>query len=160
SALNVAEQPGRDITETLIEALRPKGLLLMLDNCEHLLPACRGLAAALLSKCPQGRIFATSRDGLDVPGETLWTFPSLSVPEDFHHLPPPQELVLYDAVRLFVDPAVANAPGFAVTGENAVAVAQVCQRLDGIPLAIELAAARVKVIAVEQIAARLDDRFR
>ncbi len=160
SALKVPEQPGRDMTGTLVDALRPKTVLLVLDNCEHLLAACRDLAAALLRTCPQVRILATSREGLGVPGETLWRVPSLSLPDDSRHLPPPEELVLYDAVRLFVDRAVATAPGFAVTGENAPAVAEVCQRLDGIPLAIELAAARVKVLAVEQIAARLDDRFR
>ncbi len=160
SALNVAEQPGRDMTETLVDFLRPKALMLLLDNCEHLLPACGGLAAALLGKCPQVRILATSREGLGVPGEILWRVPSLSVPKDMRHLPPSEELVLYEAVRLFVDRAVAATPGFTVTNENAPAVAQVCQRLDGIPLAIELAAARVKVLAVEQIAARLGDRFR
>ena len=160
SALNVPEQPGRDMAETLVDALRPKALLLVLDNCEHLLAACRDLASSLLRECPQVRVLATSREGLGVPGETLWRVPSLSMPEDLRHLPPSEELVLYDAVRLFVDRAVATAPGFTVTSDNAPAVVQVCQRLDGIPLAIELAAARVKVLAVEQIAARLDDRFR
>jgi non-specific serine/threonine protein kinase len=160
SALTVPEQPGRDMTDTLVEALRPKSLLLMLDNCEHLLAACRDLAAALLRTCPHVHILGTSREGLGVPGETLWRVPSLSVPEDIRHLPRPEELLLYDAVRLFVDRAVTTTPGFTVTSENAPAVAQVCRRLDGIPLAIELAAARVKVLAVEQIASRLDDRFR
>jgi predicted ATPase len=160
SALSVPEQPGRDMIETLVGALRPKSLLLVLDNCEHLVAACADLVTALLRACPQMRILATSREGLGVPGETLWRVPSLSVPQDIHHLPRAQELVLYDAVRLFVDRAMATVPGFAVTSENARAVVQVCQRLDGIPLAIELAAARVKVLAVEQIAARLDDRFR
>jgi predicted ATPase/class 3 adenylate cyclase len=160
SALNVPEQPTRDMIETLVDALRPKALLLVLDNCEHLLAACGDLAVALLRNCPRVRILATSREGLGVPGESLWRVPSLSMPEDIRHLPPSEELVLYDAVRLFIDRAVAAAPGFIVTNENAPAVAQVCQRLDGIPLAIELAAARVKVLAVEQIAVRLDDRFR
>jgi predicted ATPase len=160
SALNVSEQPGRDMIATLGDALRAKALLLVLDNCEHLLAACADLAATLLRACPQIRILATSREALGVPGESLWRVPSLSLPEDIRHLPCAEDLVLYDAVRLFVDRAVATAPGFTVTGENAPTVAQVCQRLDGIPLAIELAAARVKVLAVEQIAARLDDRFR
>jgi non-specific serine/threonine protein kinase len=160
SALNVPEQPERELTETLVAALRPKALLLVLDNCEHLLAACRTLAAALLRTCPQVRILATSREGLGVPGEMLWRVPSLSVPEDIYHLTRPEELVLYDAVRLFADRAMTTTPGFTVTSGNAPAVAQVCRRLDGIPLAIELAAARVKVLAVEQIAARLDDRFR
>ena len=159
SALSVPEQPGRDMTETLVDVLRPKTVLLVLDNCEHLLTACRDLVVALLRKCPRVRILATSREGLGIPGETLWRVPSLSMP-DLRHLPPSEELVLYDAVRLFVDRAVAAAQGFTVTSENASAVAQVCQRLDGIPLAIELAAARVKVLAVEQIAVRLNDQFR
>lgn len=159
SALNVPEQPGRDMTETLVDAVRPKAMLLVLDNCEHLLVACRDLTVALRRTCPQVRILATSREGLGVPGETLWRVPSLSTPEDILHLPPVEELALYDAVRLFADRASSTAPGFAVTRQNAPAVVQVCQRLDGIPLAIELAAARVKVLAVEQIAARLDDRF-
>jgi predicted ATPase/class 3 adenylate cyclase len=160
STLNVSEQPGRDMTDTLVEALRPKSLLLMLDNCEHILAACRDLAAALLRTCPHVRILATSREGLGLPGEMVWRVPSLSVPEDIRHLPRPEELLLYDAVRLFVDRAVTTTPGFTVTSENAPAVAHVCRRLDGIPLAIELAAARVKVLAVEQIAVRLDNRFR
>ena len=160
STMNVPEQPGRDITDTLVDALRLKALLLILDNCEHLLAACRDLTATLLRTCPGVRILATSRESLSVPGETLWRVPSLSLPRDLRNLPSPGELILYDAVRLFADRAVATAPGFAVTSDNASAVVEVCQRLDGIPLAIELAAARVKVLAVEQIAARLDDRFR
>ncbi len=160
SALGVPEQPGRDMTETLIDALRPKSLMLVLDNCEHLVAASRALVAAVLRACPQARILATSREGLGVPGEVLWRVPSLSVPQDIRQLPAIKDLVLHDAVRLFVDRAVATTPGFAVTIQNAPAVAQVCQRLDGIPLAIELAAARIKVLAVEQIAARLNDRFR
>jgi predicted ATPase/class 3 adenylate cyclase/Tfp pilus assembly protein PilF len=159
SALSVPEQPGREVTETLVDVLRPRALLLVLDNCEHLLAACADLTAALLRACPQVHILATSREGLGVPGETLWRVPSLSLP-DVHRLPPSEDLVLYEAVRLFVDRAVATTPGFALTSENAAAVVQVCQRLDGIPLAIELAAARVKVLAVEQIGMRLDDRFR
>ena len=158
SALSVPEQPGREMTETLVDALRSKTLLLVLDNCEHLLAACADLAAAVLRACPQVRFLATSREGLGVPGETLWRVPSLSLP-DARRLPTPEDLVLYEAVRLFVDRATATAPEFEVTSENAPAVAQVCQRLDGIPLAIELAAARVKVLTVEQIATRLDDRF-
>ena len=125
-----------------------------------LIAACAELAAVLLRACPQVRILATSREGLGVPGETLWRVPSLSVPENIRHLPGHKELVRYDAVRLFVDRAVTTSPGFTLTRENAPVVVQVCQRLDGIPLAIELAAARVRVLAVEQIAARLDDRFR
>jgi non-specific serine/threonine protein kinase len=159
SALGVPEQPGRDMTETLVDSLRPKALLLVLDNCEHLLTACADLAIALLRVCPQVRILTTSREGLRIPGEILWRVPSLSLP-DIRHLPPSDDLMLYEAVRLFVDRAVTAAPGFTLTTENASAIAQICLRLDGIPLAIELAAARVKILSVHQIAERLDDRFR
>ena len=159
AAVGVPEQPGRDVTETLIDALQSKVLLLILDNCEHLVAACADLAATLLRACPQLRVLGTSREELGVPGETLWRVPSLSLP-DVRRLPAVEDLVLYDAVRLFIDRAAATTAGFTITNENAPAVAQVCQRLDGIPLAIELAAARMKVLAVEQIAGRLDDRFR
>jgi len=159
SPLSVPEQPGRDITETLVDALRSKALLVVLDKCEHVLRACRDRTAVLLRRCRQARMLATSREGLGVPGETLWRVPSLSLPEYVSHRPAAAELLLYDAVRLFVDRAVTATPGFTVTKENAPAVAQVCWRLDGIPLAIELAAARVKVLAVEQIATRPDNRF-
>ncbi len=159
SALDVPEQPGRGLTETLAHSLRGKSVLVILDNCEHLLAACAHLTDALLRACPNLRILATSREALGVTGETTWRVPSLSVP-DPQHLPPLDRFIQYEAVRLFTDRAVASAPQFAVTRSNAPAVAQVCHRLDGIPLALELAAARIKVLAVEQIAARLDDRFR
>jgi predicted ATPase/class 3 adenylate cyclase len=159
SALGVFEQPGRYLTETLADALRGKSVLVILDNCEHLVAACAHLANALLRACPHLRMLATSREALGVAGETTWRVPSLSVP-DPQRLPSMDRFRDYEAVRLFIDRAVASAPQFAVTSGNAPAVAQVCHQLDGIPLALELAAARVKVLAVEQIAARLDDRFR
>jgi non-specific serine/threonine protein kinase len=159
SALGVSEQPGRVLTETLADSLRGKSVLLILDNSEHLVAACAHLADALLRACPNLRILATSREALGVTGETMRRVPSLSLP-DPQRLPPLDQFKQYEAVRLFVDRASASAPQFAVTRSNAPAVAQVCHRLDGIPLAIELAAARVKVLAVEQIASRLDDRFR
>jgi predicted ATPase/class 3 adenylate cyclase len=159
SALGVPEQPGRVLIETLVGSLRGKSVLLILDNCEHLVAACAHLTTALLLACPNLRILATSREALGVTGETTWRVPSLSVP-DPQRLPPLDQFVQYEAVRLFIERAMANKPQFAVTSSNAPAVAQVCYRLDGIPLAIELAAARVKVLAVEQIAARLHDRFR
>ena len=159
SALAVSEQPGRALTDTLRDALRGKSMLVVLDNCEHLVTACARLADALLRTCPNLRILTTSREALGVTGETIWRVPSLSVP-DPQRLPPFDRFSDYEAVRLFIDRAVASAPQFGVTSGNAPAIAQVCHRLDGIPLAIELAAARVKVLAVEQIAARLDDRFR
>jgi len=159
SALGVPEQPGRVLTEALAHSLRGKSVLVILDNCEHLVAACAHLTDALLRACPNLRILATSREALGVTGETTWRVPSLSVP-DPERLPSLDRFQEYEAVRLFIDRAVASAPQFAVTNSNAPAVAQVCHRLDGIPLAIELAAARIKALAVEQIASRLDDRFR
>jgi len=159
SALDIPEQLGRPLIETLANALHPKSLLLLLDNCEHLLPACVHLADALLRACPRLRVLATSREPLGVPGETTWRVPSLSVP-DLQRLPPHRSLMQYEAIRLFVERAASHSPGFQVTEGNAREVAKVCCWLDGIPLAIELAAARAKALTVEQIAVRLDDRFR
>jgi predicted ATPase/class 3 adenylate cyclase/Tfp pilus assembly protein PilF len=164
SALGVREEPGRPLFTTLTDYLKSRSLLLVLDNCEHLATACAQTAAALLRACPNLRILASSRERLDVPGETLWRVPSLSLP-DPRRLPRQRgqlvaSLSRYEAVRLFVDRSTSILPSFAVTEQNALAVAQVCRRLDGIPLAIELAAARVKVLSVEQITARLDDRFK
>jgi predicted ATPase/class 3 adenylate cyclase len=159
AALGVREEPGRPLLGTLVDALRPRSLLLVLDNCEHLLPACAQLAEGLLRSCPNVRLLATSREGLGIAGEQSYRVPCLSVP-DPEQLPPLGALQQYEAVSLFADRAILSQPEFAVTAANAAAVAQVCQRLDGIPLALELAAARVKVLPVEKIAARLDDRFR
>lgn len=159
SAVNVREQPGRPILATLREYLQHRHALLVLDNCEHLLAACARLADTLLRACPNVKILATSREALGIGGETSWRVPPLSLP-DPRHLPSLDGLSAYEAVRLFIERAVAVLPTFAVTNENAPWIAQVCHRLDGIPLAVELAAVRVKGLSVEQIAARLDDRFR
>src|SRR5713226_3988636 len=159
SALGLPEQFGRAFTETLVDHLRLKVLLVILDNCEHLVVACGELVTALLRACTNLRILATSREGLGIEGETLYPVPSLAVP-DPQRLPPTEELTRYEAISLFAQRAVAVSPSFKITPQNAPAVAQVCYRLDGIPLAIELAAARVKVLAVDQIVTRLDDRFR
>lgn len=159
SAVGASEQPWRAPIETLTEFLRDKSVLILLDNCEHMLAACAYLTGALLRVCPNLKILATSREALKVTGETTWRIPPLSIP-DSRHLPSTDRLSEYDSVRLFVDRAAAITPHFAVTMSNVPAIAQICHCLDGIPLAIELAAARVKVLAVEQIAARLDDRFR
>ncbi|MGH2389011.1 MAG: ATP-binding protein, partial [Chloroflexota bacterium] len=159
AALDVREEPGRLLTATLQDSLRDRRLLLVLDNCEHLVAACADLAAALLRACPGLRILATSREGLQVSGECLWRVPSLTVPDPGHPLPP--ELTgSYEAVRLFVARARERRSDFTLNSQNARAVAEICARLDGIPLAIELAAARVGSLAVEGVAARLDDRFR
>ena len=159
SALGVPEHPGRSLTESLVHYLRARSVLLLFDNCEHLVSACAALADALLRGCPTLRILATSREGLRVAGELISLVPPLSLP-DSSRLPPLESLMQYEAVRLFAERAAFNQPGFAVTDRNASTVVHVCHRLDGMPLAIELAAARVRVLTVEQIAARLDDRFR
>ena len=159
SALSVPEQPGRSLTETLVDSLRSTSRLLVLDNCEHLLSACAQLTEVLLRTCPSLRILATSREALGVPGEYVWPVPTMSLP-DPGRIGSLEELMCCEAVRLFVERATSTQPAFAVSSSNAPAVVQVCLRLDGIPLALELAAARVKVLTVEQIATRLDDRFR
>ncbi len=158
SVLGVRQQPGRPLVEALIDYLRAKSLLLILDNCEHLVDACAQLATTLLSACPKLRILVSSREALGVAGETILRVPSLSLPD--LHASTPQALNPSEAVRLFVERAQAAQPGFALTEANLGAVVQICRRLDGIPLALELAAARLKLFSAEQIAARLDDRFR
>ena len=158
-ALGVREEPGRPLIQTLTDWLRPKRLLLALDNCEHVLAACAQLADTLLYTCPEVTILATSREGLGIAGEVLYRVPPLSTPDPRQPFTP-ERLRAFESVRLFLERATAVAPRFAVTASNAQAMAQVCYHLDGIPLAIELAAARVRALPVEQIAARLDDRFR
>lgn len=157
--LGTREEPGRPPLATLTDHLHDRRLLLLLDNCEHLVGACAALAEAVLRRCPGVRVLATSREGLEVTGEHRYRVPSLTVP-DPKHLPAPELTGSYEAVRLFVARARERRADFALTAQNAQAVAQVCARLDGIPLAIELAAAREPALGVEGIAARLDDRFR
>jgi non-specific serine/threonine protein kinase len=159
SALSVREQPQRALLDMLLEVLRPLQLLLVLDNCEHLIDACADLARHLLQGAPELRILVTSREPLDLAGETVWSVPALSLPST-HAESGTGRFGRSEAVRLFVERARAVQPGFALTPGNARAVGEVCRRLDGIPLAIELAAARVSVLSVDQIASRLDDRFR
>lgn len=158
-ALGVREEPGRTILDTLVDYLKSRKLLLLLDNCEHVLNATAQLADTILRACPDVQILATSREGLNIPGETTYRIPSLSLP-DPEQTPTPENLSQCEAVRLFVERAQAAQPSFRVNPHNAPAVAQICHRLDGIPLAIELAAARVRALPIEQIAAGLDDRFR
>ncbi len=159
AALGVREQPGRSLIETLTDYLRPKHLLLVVDNCEHLLAACAQLTDALLRGCPKLRLLASSREGLGIAGEQTYSVPSLSLP-DARRLPPLERLQGFEAVQLFAARAALSQPTFAVTAANAAAVAHVCQRLDGIPLCIELAAARVKALPVEKLNERLSDMFR
>jgi predicted ATPase len=157
--LGTREEPGRPLLTTLTGHLQDRRLLLVLDNCEHLIDACAALTEGVLRRCPGVRVLATSREGLEVAGEQRYRVPSLPVPDLAQRLPPVR-LAEAPAVTLFVERARERQPGFALTAENAEAVARVCARLDGIPLAIELAAARADSLGVEGIAARLDDRFR
>jgi predicted ATPase/DNA-binding SARP family transcriptional activator len=182
---------GRPLVETLAAVLKPRQLLLVLDNCEHLVAACAALAERLLQTCPDLRVLATSREPLRLTGEIPYHVPPLSLPplaegselrvasaaaaapgarsplalaSSLSLLSTPisqlSTFIQYEAVRLFIERALAVRPTFTVTPENAPALARVCHQLDGVPLAIELAAAQMRVLPVEQIAARLDDRFR
>jgi predicted ATPase/class 3 adenylate cyclase len=159
AVLGIRESAGRPILQLLTEYLRNKEMLLILDNCEHLLSACAQLVSTLLQACPNLCILSTSREALDIPGEVPFRVPSLSAP-DTRRIPPIEKLIEYESVRLFVERAGVIQPDFALTHANALSIAQICHRLDGIPLAIELAVARVKMMRVEQVAERLDDRFR
>jgi predicted ATPase len=151
--------PGQDIVDTLADFLRPRTLLVVMDNCEHLLGASAALADALLSSAPGLTVLATSREPLRIPGEVVFRVPSLDIP-DPEQLLAPGELLRYEAVRLFVERAGAAAPGFRLDEENAADVARICFRLDGLPLALELAAGRMGALSPAAIAERLDDRFR
>jgi len=158
-ALSIREEPGRPLTTTLFDRLRTQHTLLILDNCEHLIEACAQFANALLRACANVRLIVSSREALGIAGELSFRVPPLAVP-DPRQLPALDALKQFDAVKLFADRATMALPDFSVTESNAAAIAQICHRLDGIPLAIELAAARVKMLKAEQIAARLDDRFK
>ncbi len=157
-ALGLREVLDRALQDTLVEHLRDRRALVVLDNCEHLLTACAELADVLLRGCPSLTILATSRAPLGVPGETTWRVPSMSLPAE-PQSEPIEALRQSDAVSLFIDRAMQVRRNFTITTANAPAVAQICHDLDGIPLAIELAAARVRMLAPEQIARALSDRF-
>jgi len=159
AALDIRSLPGQKFIDAVVEFVAPRSLLLVVDNCEHLITATAGLADRLLRSAPRLTILATSREPLRVPGEVVFRVPSLDIPDPEHGLEP-HELVRYEAVRLFVERAQAAAPGFAVDEENAVDVARICFRLDGLPMALELAAARLGALGPAAIAERLDDRFR
>jgi predicted ATPase/DNA-binding XRE family transcriptional regulator len=158
AALGVEETTARSLTDALAHFLEPKTLLLILDNCEHLIEACARLADDLLRHCPNLRILATSREPLRITGEVTWQVPSLRL-ADPQHLPSVKELKQIESIRFFVERGRAVLPAFELAGQNAAPIAQICFRLDGIPLALELAATRVNVLTVEEILARLDDRF-
>lgn len=159
STIGIGEQPGKTPLELLKEYLQGKITLIILDNCEHLIAGSARVANALLNAVSGLKILATSREALSVQGEATYPVPPLSLP-DPKHLPVTEQVSQFEAVRLFIDRAMLVQPHFAVTNENAPAVAQICYSLDGIPLAIELAVARIKSLSPDQIARRLDDRFR
>jgi predicted ATPase len=158
-ALSLQESPNRPILDTLVAYLKRKRLLLILDNCEHVLEQARHVAGAIVRDCADVRILATSREPLNISGEETYRMPSLAIP-------PSAELLFtesvprYGAVQLFVDRAVSSDKRFILTEENAPHVTEICRRLDGIPLAIELAAARAKVLSPQQLARKMDERFR
>jgi len=159
SVLRVQEGSERSLIEVLSDYVRSRELLLVLDNCEHLIAACARFAETLLLMAPRLHILATSREALGIAGENVWRVPSLSSP-----VPAPElsadVLLESEAPRLFVERGRAVAPAFAISSDNAAAIAEICYRLDGIPLAIELAAARLNMLSPDQINERLNDRFR
>ncbi|HET7488920.1 MAG TPA: tetratricopeptide repeat protein [Acidimicrobiales bacterium] len=154
SALSLAEQPGRVLADTVVDHLRDRRMLLVLDNCEHVVSGAARLVDTLLRSCAGLVVLATSQEPLSIAGEVVWALSALAVPGTGG----PVEAS--PAVRLFCDRAAAIRPGFALTADTAPAVAEICRRLDGVALAIELAAARVAVLRPAEIAARLSDRFK
>jgi predicted ATPase/transcriptional regulator with XRE-family HTH domain/Tfp pilus assembly protein PilF len=165
AALEIREEPDRSLEASLADRLADECRLLLLDNCEHVLTGCVELVTSLLQTCPHLRILATSRQALGCSGERVWRVPSLGTP-DVNRLSncPPEvahaELLSWDSARLFVERASAVEPNFTLTTDVVVAVAQICRRLDGLPLALELAAARMSVLAAPQIVSLLDDSLR
>jgi len=160
AALGLRQEPDRRPADTLAEALRPRHTLLILDTCEHLVQAAAELVQRLLADCAGLRVIATSREPLGVRGEFIWRVPPLGLPQAARGVNlTPGEVAGCEAVRLFVERAAAVRPGFCLEEANASGVADICRTLDGVPLAIELAAARIRALSVDQIAARLADRF-
>ena len=148
SALAVPEMPGQGLLQTIVTAFRRRRLLLVLDNCEHLIGACAQMVEEMLAGCPQVRLLATSREPLGLEGERVWRVPPLPVPEQ--HDDDPDSLMAYPAVALFVERAREVQPGLSLNAFLAADVAEICRRLDGIPLAIELAAARVGMLGLRR----------
>jgi predicted ATPase/DNA-binding SARP family transcriptional activator len=155
----VQESRDRNLTMTLLDYLHEKQILLLLDNCEHLIESCAYLAKQILHTCPKIHILATSREALGITGEVIYVVQPLALP-DTHRLPPLERILEYDAVRLFIERAASALPDFKLTETNSAPIIQICQQLDGLPLALELAAAQVRTLGVNQIAARLKNVFR
>ena len=158
SVLSIREQLGQPLASLLTHALGDKEVLLVMDNCEHLIEAAARAAHDLLSGCPRLCILATSREPLRTSGEVVWRLPSLSLPQP-EVVTNPNIIARYEAIRLFILRAAAAAPGFSLNTANAPIVRNICEQLDGIPLAIELAAARLRVMDVREVAQRLSSRF-
>ena len=158
SGLGIRDEALRPLLDQLVDYCAPRRLLLLLDNCEHLIAGCALVADTLLRAAGDLKVLATSREPLAIDGEVTFYVPSLQVP-DPQHLPPFADAIEYEAVRLFRERAGSVRPGFQVTGSDLPVVAEICQRLDGMPLAIELAASRTKVLPLDEICARLADRF-
>jgi predicted ATPase/class 3 adenylate cyclase len=158
SVLGLREERDASLTQILVDHVRSRHLLLVLDNCEHVLAACATLADAILTQCPHAVLLATSRQRLGLPGERVYRVPSLSTPDPKRDVTP-ETLSRYESARLFRERAQLQQPRFVVNEQNARAVASVCHRLDGIPLAIELAEARMRSMPVEEIDHHLDRRF-
>jgi predicted ATPase len=158
AVLGLREQPERALLAALVERFRERELLLVLDNCEHMVEACAEFARFLLGACPDLRILVTSREILNLPGEIAFPVPPLSVPDSTHQ-PSLAELQRFESVALFADRAAEARPGFKLNQTNALAVTQICRTLDGIPLAIELAAARLRTMSIHDIERRLEDRL-
>ena len=156
NVLDIREQPGASLAEQLLARLRDADMLIVLDNCEHLREACAELCGRLLGSCPRLRVLATSREALGVPGEVDYPVPPLPVPSSEAD---PDELRASEAVRLFMARASDVQPRLSAAPEAFATAARICRDLDGLPLAIELAAARAKAFSFEEIASRLDDRF-
>ncbi len=160
AVLSLKQIPLQSLTDTIVNSLRDKNLLIVFDNCEHLIDACALLAESVVRSCPEVRVVATSREPLGIQGEVAWRVPSLGFPDAAAGSDAVEDFPDFEAVTLFVERAGKARAGFSLTPENAPAVAKICRRLDGIPLAIELAAARTRLLSPEEIAAALDDRFR
>lgn len=159
NSLKIKEEKGRSIQDTLISFLSDKEMLMIIDNCEHLINECTHFCQLLLVNCPKLKIIATSREALNCHGEQIYRVPALPVP-DPAMMDTAEQLSQYSSVRLFIERSLSVNPDFRVNNENAPALAEICSRLDGIPLAIELAAARTKSMSVEKIHERLSDSFR
>ena len=159
AALDVGALPGRSSIEGMADFLAPRELLLILDNCEHVLPATAALVDGLMRAAPKLTIVTTSREPVRVGGEVVFRVPSMAIPDPEQPLTP-EQLLGYEAVQLLLDRATATMPDFSIDAENATDIARICFRLDGLPLALELAAARLGALGTATLAERLDDSFR